>query len=39
LPSATNPCSQSILPTAPKDRGRPHNPACSRLRFASLARC
>ena len=38
LPSATYPRSQLTLPTAPKDRSRPHNPACSGLRFASLAR-
>ena len=38
LPSATHPRSHLTLLTAPKDRSRPHNPACSGLRFASLAR-
>ncbi len=34
LPPAIHPRSQISLPTAPKDRSRPHNPACSGLRFA-----
>ena len=35
LPSATHPRSRLTLPTAPKDRSRPHNPACSGLRGAA----
>jgi hypothetical protein len=35
LPSAMHPRAQFTLPTAPKDRSRPHNPACSGLRGAA----
>ena len=35
LPSATHPRSHLTLPTAPNDRSRPHNPACSGLRGAA----
>ena len=38
LPPTTHPRYQFTLPTAPRDRSRPHNPACSGLRFAALAR-
>ena len=34
LPSTTHLRSHFTLPTAPEDRSRPHNPACSGLRFA-----
>jgi hypothetical protein len=34
FPSATHPRVQFTLPTAPQDRSRPHNPACSGLRCA-----
>ena len=37
-PSSAHLRSQLTLPTAPSDRSRPHNPACSGLRFAALAR-
>ncbi len=37
-PSSAHLRSQFTLPTAPSDRSRPHNPACSGLRFAALAR-
>ena len=37
-PSSAHLRLQFTLPTAPSDRSRPHNPACSGLRFAALAR-
>ena len=35
LPSTRHPRPHFTLPTAPKDRSRPHNPACSGLRGAA----